>query len=257
MDEPIDISQHWVVSGGAVNGTVVLDPEDVKDIDGQCFVRLAKQLRSTCRMLGFKTDGRPLSKTSIIEKLIELRDVEFRKHCKGYCENSLDDDDKQMSTRKLQPRHDIPPYVTLRAPEYTGIDSVSITMRLAKTPSLWVHLKPEVIAYLAAVARHEHDGGGVKRKHPSSYISPDARDNVQSDVKGVHYHYTGQRAGSYRAVYTVQNSESKTSKTVKKTKYFSSSSHCGTTTTTELREQAEHHMRMSATVETRQVTMVD
>ena len=65
-----------------VNGMVVLDNDDVMEIDGQSFVRLAKRLLSTCRMLGFKTgDGRPLSRTSIIETIIELRDEEHRKHC--------------------------------------------------------------------------------------------------------------------------------------------------------------------------------
>lgn len=230
-----------------MNGMVVIDPDDIMTINRECFVKLAKQLRSTCRLLGFKTDGRPLSKTMIIEKLIELREREFRKYCKGFCENSLFDgvEDEKVPKRGYQPRHDMPAVATIDAPSMpaAGIDGIQLQVRLAKTPSLWVRLTSEVIAYVSAVARHEHDGGAVKRKHPSSNVSIDDREHAKSSVKGVSYHFSGARAGSYRAVRTIESATKK----MKETKYFSVTS-AGGETMTELKEKAEKFVRQSSDI---------
>jgi hypothetical protein len=251
MSEPMSIAQRWVVDFGDAAKQVVLHPDLVADIDGRKFVKLAKSDCATCRLLGLVQSGanRPLSHTSIIERISKLRNEEYPKYCVGYAANSLDLDDKPKGPKK--PRADMPAYVTVQAPAIDDGEPVPIVVRLTRPDTaLWVQLTVSNLEYLRHVAKSEYVAGVTKRTHPSAKLDAHDREQFRSRTKGVYFHFSGRRKGTYRSIIKTKCKTTRRQRTT--TKYFSTPRK-STVVVSELREKAEEFIN----TQQHTVTLVD
>jgi hypothetical protein len=211
----VTVSQAFVVSGGNINGRVVI--VDATTIDGRVFVDMAKGNIRTCRLLGQATGkSRPLASTDVIEQLQKLRDTVFPSYCVGYGDDDLGLDD---APTKLQLKDDAPAFVQIEAPAVpeAGVDSVNIAVLLSKpTSTLQMEVTHESLQYMSAVAAHQIEHCDIK-KHSHRDNVPEEHRETKSLLPGVSFCFKGRMKGSVRVIYE-ENTTTTTKK--RKNKYF-------------------------------------
>jgi hypothetical protein len=162
---------------------------DVKKVEGKQFVKLCKQDDKVARLFCDDTDRdncgrRPLSKTSIIERIQKARDEQFytalklkRKPvgCTKYTKQAVALAIAMEGTS-----------ATITLPSVAGVDGRGMCVLLDKgNQPLWVELAGENLEYLALVVKEELADGSTQRKHARA----SADEPFESCVTGISQAY--------------------------------------------------------------------
>ena len=191
--EPLKIDMVPLVSGGHLKKPVSLPDSQLSN--GIVYTKINKRMSSVQRLLGVPVvqNERPIQKTNVIEKMIELRDAAYRQWKAGGNEPSgarqpLNIDGASPKAKKRKAERPMPIHFRIDMPQY-GEDCPGISCRvLATAPNseLWVECTLEVVAFLHKAAHHQIDEGAVDRKHPRG------SQNMPVDVPslGISFSYT-------------------------------------------------------------------
>lgn len=133
---------------------------NLKEVNGEVFVLLAKSDRAVCRLLLGKTQSneRALAKTSILETLIACRNQATMSAVLPAAAEDLGlDDPRPLPKKKKIDKSSFPPVVEVIGPTVAHIEGIRIKVlpETAVQSPLWVHLTPTVAEYLAKVSRHQ------------------------------------------------------------------------------------------------------
>lgn len=157
------MSEYHIERVLSVKGPDLKDPvvfRNLKEINGEIFVLLAKSDRAVCKLLLGKTqpNERALAKTSILETLIACRNQATMSAVFPAAAEDLGLDDPRPPVKKKKiDKSMFPPCVEVNGPTVAHIEGIRIKVIsevLVQSP-LWVHLTPTVAEYLAKVARHQ------------------------------------------------------------------------------------------------------
>ena len=162
---------------------------DVKNVEGKQFFKLCKQDDKVARLFCDDTDRdncgrRPLSRTSIIERIQKARDEQFytalklkRKPvgCTKYTKQAVALAIAMEGTS-----------ATITLPSVAGVDGRGMCVLLDKgNQPLWVELAGENLEYLALVVKEELADGSTQRKHARA----SADEPFESCVTGISQAY--------------------------------------------------------------------
>jgi len=191
--EPYTIEKSFTINGGGMLRRVVIPAKDLKEQDGMTFMHVSSvstyMLALCCA--GSQQVRRPLSKTNIIEQLIELRNVHATAPPVPERLNSF--------APKATPR---PCRANVIVDEIAGVGTIvsptigdvqGIEMKIlgfnpgrgfnAKCAPLYVELDPENIAYLRNACQWQIDHENIKRRKTEKKVVESV--DVETDPDGV------------------------------------------------------------------------
>ena len=188
------VSCAYVIKGSRMRrvGTIT----DFIVIDGVPFFKLAKSNQQLAAILYPQTIGctdgrvrRPLAHTNIIEQIIELRDIEYKKmqqeeHMKvAKVDFNID---KQSKRHKPNPV-EVNGVIRLRSPDVCGVQGVEFSCKLdPPSAGCYAELSAEFLTYLADVVAKQVEGGDIHHQHPRRAAADLA---VDTGVKGLTFSY--------------------------------------------------------------------
>jgi len=188
--EPYTIEKSFTINGGGMLRRVVIPAKDLKEQEGMTFMHVSSvstyMLALCCS--GPQHGRRPLSKTNIIEQLIELRNVHTTAP-------PVNERLKSFTPKTKRPKNllldEIAAVETILSPTIGDVQGIEMKILgfnpgrgfNAKCAPLYVELDPENIAYLRNACQWQIDHENIKRRKTEKKVVESV--DVDTDPDGV------------------------------------------------------------------------
>jgi hypothetical protein len=173
---------------------------EIEKVADKMFMKLSKSDRKLARLLvapNVDNESRPLSKTSIIETILELRDLEFNRTVP---ENGVNGGPRRYDRRGVKRSVlELPDTVMVNAPSVGDVAGVQINVKLDKPTEriATIELTSEVLEYLFRVVEIQRTNANIDQDNPIN----DDGDDGEVMARGVSHVKSGKHRGKIRAIH--------------------------------------------------------
>ena len=156
MQAPLQLDRRLTVSGGHLKHTLVLST--VLE-EGREYMKVGKKDCKIARLLcdEYAAESRPLSKTDILESLVQLRDARYEELAEEPTEAGKENlgIDKRKARRK-PPQKALPTSIVIQTPTIGDVAGIAMAVLLDHPgATLSMEVSTTNIAYLTAVVKNQ------------------------------------------------------------------------------------------------------